>query len=120
MKRKRKKLTIEETAKHIRFTVLEELRKLEGKKVPRHKVAIMMTTRAVEVMEEDMRRTGFFTGQQVHMCQALGVLPLDMPNKPMMYGVPVKTVDDEGVRAWVAIEATALDDPLEDDADGNT
>jgi len=115
MKRKRKKLTIKETAEHIRITVLEELRKLEDRNVPRHKVAIMMTTRAVEVMEEDMRRTGFLTEKQVNMCQILGVLPQAMPNKPMMYGVPVKTVDDEGVRAWVAIEVTALDDPEEED-----
>lgn len=116
MKRKRKKLTIGETAEHIRITVLEELRKLEDGKVPRHKVAIMMTTRAVEVMEEDMRRTGFLTERQVNMCRILGVLPQVMPGKPMMYGVPVKTVDDEGVKVWVAIEVTALDDPEEEDA----
>lgn len=116
MKRKRKKLTIGETAEHIRITVLEELRKLEDGKVPRHKVAIMMTTRAVEVMEKDMRRTGILTEQQVHMCQILGVLPQAMPNKRMMFGTPVKTVDDEGVKVWVAIEATSLDDPEEEGA----
>ena len=116
MKLKRKKLTIEETAEYIRITVLEELRKLEEEKVPRHKVAIMMTKRAVEVMEEDMRRTGFLLEQQVNMCQILGILPQVMLDKPMMFGAPVKTVDDEGVKVWVAIEATSLDDPEEEDA----